>query len=440
MNLKMPLIAMTLLPLIAACDQGPVESPPDADPDQLGASSYVVIDENLSRLRDDFNAHTGQVRLLFIVGPTCGICLRGMADLSDEFIAASQNDDRLYTFVVHVPTLGAEEKHVADTMPLLDGPRVSHYWEDSGIIGRHYEEVLDIGIYAWDVWFVYGPEARWEGTLPPPPDFWQHQLGPLPEERRLNAETFAAAAREQLDTVGRVAAIAATGQGSSSPADGAVISSVAQPRGVALEQHIRGRGSYLNLKTISAIRMDGLLEAGGDVFPLTIETERPDRIRRTLTTHDGPSIATGAAGAASFADALPRGLGHDVESQLLSLFDFDGSLVDWKDKGHQVSMQGMVKQSDVLGWRLVLESRHGGQREYLIDSHTGDIVRATWTDAGDEMALVVLPGDYREVSGFRLPFRVEYRDGDGNVLGVESYDEVTINTEPFEVDDKTVTH
>ncbi len=77
---------------------------------QLADPSYVVMGEDLRQLKDDFNANAGRVRLLFISGPTCGICLRGMADLNDAFIAASQGDSRLVTFVVHVPALGARDR------------------------------------------------------------------------------------------------------------------------------------------------------------------------------------------------------------------------------------------------------------------------------------------------------------------------------------------
>lgn len=100
---------------------------PAAGPEVAVHSSYVVLDDELQQLKDDFNDNQGRVRLLFISGPTCGICLRGMADLNDEFIAASQNDDRLVTFVVQVPALGAREEHVAAVIPLLDGPQVYHY-------------------------------------------------------------------------------------------------------------------------------------------------------------------------------------------------------------------------------------------------------------------------------------------------------------------------
>ena len=69
-------------------------------------------------------------------GPTCGICLRGMADMDRALVADLQGDPRLYTQVLHVPTLGAEARHVAPTVHLLQGPRVRHYWDGSGFSGR----------------------------------------------------------------------------------------------------------------------------------------------------------------------------------------------------------------------------------------------------------------------------------------------------------------
>ena len=169
-----------MLPLVmvggflAACGQ---DSVPANVNETAKEPSYIVMDDNLQQLKDDFNSNVGKVRLMFISGPTCGICLRGMADLNDAFIAASQDDDRLMTFVVHVPTLGAKEHHVQDTIPLLDGPNVRHYWEETGIIGSHYQDVMDVDMYVWDFWAIYSADAQWEGVLPPAPDYFEHQLG-----------------------------------------------------------------------------------------------------------------------------------------------------------------------------------------------------------------------------------------------------------------------
>jgi hypothetical protein len=64
---------------------------------------YVVLDSSLSQLREDFNANAGKVRMIYIVGPTCGVCLRGLSDLQEAIYAKKNDDPRLVTFVVHVP-------------------------------------------------------------------------------------------------------------------------------------------------------------------------------------------------------------------------------------------------------------------------------------------------------------------------------------------------
>ena len=90
-----------------------------ASPADVPQKPYVVLDKNLSQLRADFNANVGKVRMLYIVGPTCGICLRGMSDLQEAVYSKKGDDPRLVTFVIHVPTLGAREANVAPASRLI---------------------------------------------------------------------------------------------------------------------------------------------------------------------------------------------------------------------------------------------------------------------------------------------------------------------------------
>ena len=429
---------------------------PDEDSIQSTSSesiqaNYVVMGEDLQQLKDDFNASEGRARLVFLSGPTCGICLRGMADLNDEFIAASQNDERLETFVVHVPTMGAKEHHAVDSMPLLDGPRVHHYWEESGIIGQHYTEVMDVGMYVWDFWAIYGPDAVWDGTLPPVPDYYEHQLGVtsgkfrgFPKERVLDAKRFAAETRKHIDDVDsrRFATQGELEQAESERlADGTEIPVVGQPRNVAVRQHIMGRGGYKNLKRIQSIERHGRIEAEGRTLALTIQSERPNLLRRSIgagekvsvaeLNHDGEALIDSRAG---------RGLPTALEQNLLTTFEFDGLFVEWPAKGHEVSMVGMLKIGDVLAWKLDLRQKGGAHWNLFVDSHTGSIVRANLLDAADKPAYIIQQSDFRETSGFTFPHRVEYMDGNGRTLAVETIDEIELTVTPFDLEQETVAH
>lgn len=184
--------------LLMACNgQQPAPDAITETPDGQNAAPFIVMDESLAKLKRDFNAAAGNVRLLFLSGPTCGICLRGLSDLNAALLGGN-TDPRLRTFVVHVPTLSANASDAKNSMALIDNPYTRHYWEETGVIGRLYQEAMNMDYYAWDMWFAYGPNVRWEGKLPPEPDFWMHQLGPLPDDKYLDAEVFAARVNEML--------------------------------------------------------------------------------------------------------------------------------------------------------------------------------------------------------------------------------------------------
>ena len=393
--------------LLAACTQ---------ETDNVGDivevdNSYIVLGEDLQKLKDDFNDNEGRVRLVFLSGPTCGICLRGMADLNDAFIAARQNDDRLVTFVVHVPALGAKEEHVADTIPLLNGPRVHHYWEETGIIGSHYSDVMDVGMYVWDFWAIYGPDARWEGTIPPKPDYYEHQLGissqkfrTFPKELVLDAERFAAKTQEfidQIDASGVEDARNLRLSESELQGDGTVIPVVAQARNVAVSQHIRGRGFYKNLKRIQSISKSGRWQIDGREFPLQIDMQRPNLMSRSITVEGQELVSSVLAdGTIAQADNSGFGLPAEFEKTLLNAYEFDGPLVEWPGKGSELAMVGMLKIGDVLAWKLDL-SQSGGQHWHLyINSHGGALVRADLLGANDQIEYMVLQSDVRETDGF----------------------------------------
>lgn len=414
-------------------------------------SSLIVMDDDLQELKDHFNANVGRVRLVFLNGPTCGICLRGMADLNDAFVAASQGDDRLVTFVIHVPTMSAKEHHAADSMPLLDGPRIHHYWEESGIIGQRYADTLAVSVYVWDFWMIYGPDAVWEGGLPPVPEYYEHQLGVtsggsrvFPRELQLDAERFAAKTTEFLELVDtqrftKDASFELAEQ--DRLADGTVIPHVGQPRNVAVRQHIMGRGGYKNLKRIQSVEAHGQIEANGTSAPVVVRSERPNLVQRIVGDGDAVSIAElDAEGAVQIPTGDFRGLPVDYEELLLESFEFDGLFVEWPDKGHEVDMLGMQKFGDVLAWQLDLVQSGGQQWHLYLDSHTGDLVRASLLDADGSPSFIVDQSDFRDVVGFRFPHQIEYISENGVLLAKESFDRITVDVEPFDLNENSVTH
>jgi hypothetical protein len=157
--------------------------------EMTSASSYKVLDESGIQLREHFNRGKGTVRLLFVVDPICLGCLRGLDDVNKDLLENTK-DPRLQTFVVHVPVLSPppKAKDVPPAAELLHNAHVRHYWNPSGALGRSLAEGVDLKqdgklVYAWDVWLIYGPEATWDGELPPKPRRLMHQLRALQGSR-----------------------------------------------------------------------------------------------------------------------------------------------------------------------------------------------------------------------------------------------------------------
>jgi hypothetical protein len=169
--------------------------------------SYTVLDDQGSELRADFNRSVGSVRLLFVVDPICPTCLRGLDDLDNALLRHTQ-DARLQTFVVHVPVLHpvAQPKDIPPAAQLLHNAQVRNYWNPSGAFGNLLSNAVglksgDRQVYAWDVWLIYGPEAKWEGTDPPRPRLLMQQLGALhgsTEFPHLDPQVFAQQVRALL--------------------------------------------------------------------------------------------------------------------------------------------------------------------------------------------------------------------------------------------------
>lgn len=382
---------------------------------------YVVLSDDLGDFREDFNAADDKIRLVFISGPSCGICLRGMDDLNRSIVASVQQDPRIHTFVVQVPALDAEEGHAADAVKLMLGPRVSHYWDPGGRTGLLFQESLQIPLYAWDVWMIFEPGPRWESDIPPPPAFWQHQLGPLPEETRLDAEEFAAEVRARLAAL---PAVAMSEDIPLSDETGEELLRVEQPRGFMISQNHASRGGYKKIKALRAVHFQGETRAGDRVYELNVETRRPFHYRRELSNGAHRSVVSWDGVNLTFEGAPPV-LPERLLRDSLPSFDFDGWMTDWKDKGHEVWRLGMKQDTDRLPWVMEAELANGRNWLLHVDSHTGDIYRHILLDDQGEEILSLEFDDFREVKGFRLAHEVRYFDS-GNWLATDRYRDIEI--------------
>ena len=75
--------------------------------------------------------------------------------------------EQLRVYAIWLPMLWSDARGMwnGNTMP---DKRVMHYWDGEAVIGQWFAKEVDgyEGI-AWDIYYLYGPDATWE-TVPTP--------------------------------------------------------------------------------------------------------------------------------------------------------------------------------------------------------------------------------------------------------------------------------
>lgn len=101
-----------------------------------------------------------------------------------------------------VPKADGREQDVPEATTLLPARRARHYWDGERAVMDGYRAALALTEDAWDIYMVYGRGARWDGALPPVPEFYMHQLGSRRRPRVpapfLDGPAFARRAKEML--------------------------------------------------------------------------------------------------------------------------------------------------------------------------------------------------------------------------------------------------
>jgi len=148
-----------------------------------------------SALRVSFNAAVSVPRLVFLVSPTCDICVSGTQSAAQAVLSLpAACDFRLYR--VWLPVLETDTLQAAEEARSAwsHESRLVDFWDADLIISRAYHQVLELGSrvrrhrVAWDIFLLYRAGMRW-ADVPPAPSFWMHQLF-LDDVPKLEADTL----------------------------------------------------------------------------------------------------------------------------------------------------------------------------------------------------------------------------------------------------------
>lgn len=181
-----------------------------------------------------------------------------------------------------------------------------------------------------------------------------------------------------------------------------------------VQKNIQAKGGIDKIKAIKSIRLLGKLDGGGGFSAATLqENQRPNLLRETLSLQGMTAIqaydgATGWQIQPFGGHKDPEFLGEDDLRDLLLDADFDGPLVDYKEKGNTVEFLGhdVVDGDDAL--RLKVTQKNGDIIYYYLDPDTFLEIRKEVQEfiRGSVRESVVEFGSYKPINGVMYPFAI----------------------------------
>ncbi|MGA9389805.1 MAG: hypothetical protein WBV69_05095 [Candidatus Sulfotelmatobacter sp.] len=189
--------------------------------------------------------------------------------------------------------------------------------------------------------------------------------------------------------------------------------SLSQTADELIAKNIHAKGGMEKIKAIKTLRMTGKFEGGGFVAATSQENQRPNLVREALTLQGMTAVqaydgTTGWQIQPFGGKKDPELMGEDDLRDLLLDADFDGPLVDYKEKGNTVEYLGhdTVDGDDAL--RLKVTLKNGDILYYYLDPDTFIEIRKEIQQfiRGSVRERVMGYGSYKPVLGVMFPFSI----------------------------------
>ena len=214
----------------------------------------------------------------------------------------------------------------------------------------------------------------------------------------------------------------------------AITTSYAQDAQKLLDKYFETIGQE-NLSKVKTLHAKGKAMQMGMEFPFEMMNKRPDKLK-TLVEVQGSQIIQVYDGESAWTINPMSGSSEPIDltgpeaEALAENADMDGTLWNWKEKGHQLELEGTEEIDDVEMYVLKLTKKNGNIDYYYLDpeSYLVPKMKSIVLMEGSEMEVEVLMSNFEEVNGYIMPLTVEQFMG-GQSLVTIVFDEVKFDEE-----------
>jgi hypothetical protein len=189
------------------------------------------------------------------------------------------------------------------------------------------------------------------------------------------------------------------------------VSAFGQTAEELVAKNIQAHGGLEKMKAIQSVRMTGTQDNDGFKAAVAQENKRPNLVRETFALQGMTSIQAYDGGSGWQVRPFggrkdPELMGEEDLRSLLLDADFDGPLVDYKEKGNKIESLGHDIVDGDDAYKLKVTLKNGDILYYYLDPDTFLEIRKEIQLflRGSVQEYVVNLGSYKPVNGVMFPF------------------------------------
>ena len=188
-----------------------------------------------------------------------------------------------------------------------------------------------------------------------------------------------------------------------------------------VNEYIGAIGGKDKLHAIHSIKLTGQYYLNGLEYPLTVLRKRPNLYRVEISMNDKKVVAGFDGETAWEINEFRSSEANEIKDLRSKTFierntDFDGALVDYKEKGHQVELVGKENVDGTETYLLKVTLNNGKIENWYIDSSNFTVLKRTseiphpYDPNADNIFQVFFYMDYEQVDGLLIPHYTERED------------------------------
>ena len=197
-------------------------------------------------------------------------------------------------------------------------------------------------------------------------------------------------------------------------------------------ENIGGKDAW---RAVKSMKITGEGAQQGMSFPLTVVSKAPNSTKFSVDIQGMKLIeafdGTNAWTINPFAGITDPTLKSEEEAKEAAKQEFQDALLDYKDKGHTVTLEGTEEYEGTETFKLKLVKKNGDEMIYFFDTELFiPVAMRNYMTTGEMKgrSMDTVSSDYQEVDGLMVPFGMKQKM-DGKVVLEMTATEVLINVE-----------